>query len=99
MRDKRGSVNLPARNRPCARSARPAGEHTFVIEGSGPSPVDGHFLAGFLEAEGSFGLRPNNGGQSWQCAMSLNLRDDDVEILAELLHLTGLGRLNRVPAR
>jgi hypothetical protein len=60
---------------------------------------DGHFLAGFIEAEGSFAVRPNNGGESWQCSMSLSLRDDDAELLADLARLTGLGVLSAVPAR
>ena len=68
----------------------------FVTTRISVSPADGHFLAGFLEAEGSFGLRLNNGGESWQCQMSLGLRDDDAALLVEMARLTGLGRLNRV---
>jgi hypothetical protein len=79
------------------RSTRP-------FEPASPAPprlttTDGHFLAGFLDAEGYFGLRPNNGGQGWQCWMSLALRDDDAEILVALRRLTSLGRLTQAPAR
>jgi hypothetical protein len=89
-------------------SDRASCEHTFVARFARIlypctrvelSHGDGHFLAGFLEAEGSFGIRLNNGGQSWQCSMSLKLRDDDAELLVSLSRLTGLGRLSSVPAR
>jgi hypothetical protein len=80
------------------RSTRP-------LEPARPAPpprlttTEGHFLAGFLDAEGCFHLRPNNGGTGWQCWMSLALRDDDAEILVALAQLTGLGRLVQAPAR
>lgn len=64
-----------------------------------PSPQDGHFLAGLIDAEGCFQIRPNNGGTAWQCWFSLALRDDDAEVLVELHELTRLGHLQRTPAR
>lgn len=63
------------------------------------SPRDGNFLAGFVEAEGSFQLRPNNGGASWACRFALAVRDDDAELLLELRDLTGLGNVSGIPAR
>src|SRR3954453_15045862 len=76
---------------------------TRPFEPATPAPPlstgDRHFIAGFLDAEGSFDIRPNNGGQNWQCWMSLALRDDDTEILVALRQLTSLGRLFQAPAR
>jgi hypothetical protein len=40
----------------------------------GLSDADGHALAGFLDAEGSFAISPNNGGRTWICQMSAALR-------------------------
>jgi LAGLIDADG endonuclease len=68
---------------------------------SGPptlAPRDGHFLAGFVDAEGSFRLRPNNGGASWSCGFTLVVRDDDGELLLDLRELTGLGNVSSLPA-
>jgi hypothetical protein len=85
-------------------------EHVFVkgnarflatrrLEATPPlAATDGHFLAGFIEAEGSFCVRPNNGGQNWNCSMSLKVRDDDMALIGDLMRLTGLGHINRVPA-
>jgi hypothetical protein len=65
----------------------------------GVDDVDGHALAGFIEAEGSFSIVPNNGGRSWLCGMSLNQRADDADVLCDIVRVTGLGRLYPVPAR
>jgi hypothetical protein len=62
-------------------------------------PRDGHFLAGFIDAEGCFQITANNGGTSWRCGFTLALRDDDAELLVDLQRLTGLGHLTRAPAR
>src|SRR3954447_20445743 len=59
---------------------------------------DGHFLAGFIEAEGCFQITANNGGAAWACVFTLGLRDDDAELLVELHALTGLGHLRPKPA-
>src|SRR3954453_7417317 len=40
---------------------------------------DGHFLAGFIEAEGCFEIRQNNGGVNWSCVFTLVQRDDDLD--------------------
>jgi hypothetical protein len=63
------------------------------------SDVDGHFLAGLLDAEASFLIGPNNGGRNWQCSMNVKLRRDDAPILADLQTRTGIGTLTAVPAR
>jgi hypothetical protein len=65
----------------------------------GVDDVDGHALAGFIEAEGSFSIAANNGGRSWLCGMSLNQRADDADLLCDIARVTGLGRLYAVPAR
>jgi hypothetical protein len=64
---------------------------------SSVSAQDGHFLAGFIEAEGCFQITANNGGTSWCCSFGLAVRDDDAELLVELQSLTGLGNLRRKP--
>ena len=65
----------------------------------GVGELDGHALAGFIEAEGSFGIVPNNRGRTWVCAMTLNQRADDADMLVDIVRVTGLGRLHAVPAR
>jgi len=35
---------------------------------------EGHFIAGFIEGEGHFGIVEANGGQSFRCVMSLRVR-------------------------
>jgi hypothetical protein len=70
-----------------------------VAGAQGVDELDGHALAGFIEAEGSFVISPNNGGRSWLCAMTLNQRADDTDMLLDIVRVTGLGRLHAVPAR
>ena len=70
-----------------------------VADAQGVGDVDGHALAGFIEAEASFDIRPNNGGRSWVCGMTLTQRDDDADMLMDIVRVTGLGRLHQRPAR
>jgi hypothetical protein len=63
------------------------------------SDAIGHFIAGFIEGEGHFGIAEMNGGQSFCCFMSLRVRDDDTALLEWLQATTGLGVLYAVPAR
>jgi LAGLIDADG DNA endonuclease family protein len=65
----------------------------------GLSDHDGHALAGFLDAEGSFTIGPNNGGRTWSCVMSVAVRLDDGDMLTDLARSTGLGRVAAHPAR
>jgi hypothetical protein len=65
----------------------------------GLSDADGHALAGFLDAEGSFAISPNNGGRNWICQMSAAARLDDGGVLTDLCRCTGLGRVYFVRAR
>jgi hypothetical protein len=51
----------------------------------------GHWLAGFIDGEGSFCIVPNRGGYS--AKFQLKLRDDDGAILLEIALRTGMGRL------
>jgi LAGLIDADG DNA endonuclease family protein len=60
----------------------------------GLSPTDGHALAGFVDAEGSFAIQLNNRGCTWACSMSLAVRLDDGDVLTDLARSTGLGRLH-----
>jgi hypothetical protein len=64
-----------------------------------PDGRDGAFLAGLIDAEGSFVISANNGRQNWRCALKLAMRDDDAPVLLALQRSTGLGRLTRVRAR
>jgi hypothetical protein len=70
-----------------------------VADAQGVNDVDGHALAGFIEAEASFDIRPNNGGRSWLCGMTLTQRADDADMLIDIVRVTGLGRLHQRPAR
>jgi hypothetical protein len=69
-----------------------------VADAQGVDDRDGHALAGFIEAEASFGIRSNNGGRSWVCHMTLTQRADDADMLVDIARVTGLGRLFRKPA-
>ena len=71
----------------------------ILAAAQGVDDMDGHALAGFIEAEGSFVIAPNNRGRSWLCAMALNQRADDADMLLDIVRVTGLGRLHAVPAR
>jgi hypothetical protein len=63
------------------------------------SERDGGFAAGLIAGDGSFAIRPNNGGTSWQCLLAMRLRADDTPLLARLCRWSGAGRLAAVPAR
>jgi hypothetical protein len=69
-----------------------------VADAQGVDDRDGHALAGFIEAEASFGIRSNNGGRSWVCHMTLTQRADDADMLLDIARVTGLGGLFRKPA-
>jgi hypothetical protein len=63
------------------------------------SHIDGHFIAGFIEGEAHLAVVEQNGGQSYSCAMTLGVRDDDADLLRWLAARTGLGTVHPVPAR
>jgi hypothetical protein len=63
------------------------------------SDVDGHGLAGFLDAEGSFSVTEQNAGRTYRCACHVAVRDDDRQILAQFQTRTGLGSLRSIPPR
>jgi hypothetical protein len=65
-----------------------------ISAAEGLGDADGHALAGFLDAEGCFQIRPNNRGRTWSCHMSVAVRDDDADLLADLCRVTGLGRIS-----
>jgi hypothetical protein len=67
---------------------------TRLRAAQGLNAFDAHALAGFLDAEGSFGISGNNGGRNWQCAMTVAVRLDDGDVLADLCRSSGLGRLS-----
>ena len=64
----------------------------------GLADADAHALAGFLDAEGCFQIRPNNRGRTWNCHMTVAVRDDDADLLTDLCRVTGLGRVGVKPA-
>src|SRR4051812_9937344 len=64
----------------------------------GLADADAHALAGFLDAEGCFQIRPNNRGRTWSCHMTVAVRDDDAQLLTDLCRVTGLGRVAAKPA-
>jgi hypothetical protein len=70
-----------------------------IAAAQGLSPVDGHALAGFLDAEGSFVIGPNNRGRTWSCCLDVAVRLDDADVLTDLCRVTGLGRVTTRPAR
>src|SRR5205085_12135731 len=63
------------------------------------SDTEGHFVAGFIDGEAHLAIVEQNGGQSYSCAMTLGVRDDDVALLRWLAASTGLGTVNPVSAR
>ena len=65
----------------------------------GLSAFDSHALAGFIDAEGSFVIAPNNRGTTWRCCMTLALRLDDADVLSDLCRSTGLGQISLKRAR
>jgi LAGLIDADG DNA endonuclease family protein len=69
-----------------------------IAAAQGVDDIDGHALAGLIDAEGSFSVRSNNGGRSWVCGMTLVQRADDADVLADIVRVTGIGRLHFNPA-
>jgi LAGLIDADG endonuclease len=63
------------------------------------SEADGGFVAGLIAGDGHFGIRPNNGGTTWQCILAVCQRADDTPLLTELCRWAGAGMLHAVPAR
>jgi LAGLIDADG endonuclease len=70
-----------------------------IGDAEGLADTDGHALAGFLDAEGCFQIRPNNRGRTWSCHMTVAVRDDDADVLTDLCRVTGLGRVAAKPAQ
>ena len=66
-----------------------------------PDDPFGHWLAGFIDGEGSFAIpcHPNRnkhapGQPTYGCAFEIKLRDDDAPVLAEIAEWAGFGRLS-----
>ncbi len=51
----------------------------------------GHWLAGFIAGEGCFKIWQNKNTESYTCRFKLKLRDDDKDILTEIVTLTRIG--------
>jgi hypothetical protein len=82
-------------------SRQPGGEAEILhrlAAAPGLSTGEAHKLAGLLDAEGHLGIVPNN-GDGWRCHCSVNLRDDDRDVLEDFRAKLGIGRLNQVSAR
>jgi hypothetical protein len=80
---------------------RPGGETLIrarLASAPGLTATEAHALAGLIDAEGYLAINPNN-RSGWQCALSINLRDDDRQILVDYREKLGIGTLRRVPAR
>lgn len=58
----------------------------------------GHWLAGFVDGEGHFGIL-SKGAHAYACRFSVSLRSDDLAILEECQQRTGLGSIYRRPQR
>lgn len=81
---------------------RPGGEaaiRTRLAASPGLNHAEAHTLAGLLDGESHLAIVPNNHGSGWRCECSVNLRDDDQEILVNYRTKLGLGHLLSVPAR
>ena len=81
---------------------RPGGEAEIgarVASAPGLSDAEAHTLAGLLDAESHLAIAPNNGGATWRCECSVNLRDDDQDVLVSYRDKLGLGHLTSVAAR
>jgi LAGLIDADG DNA endonuclease family protein len=82
-------------------SRRPGGEvavRARLEAAPGLTSHEGHRLAGLLDGESHLAVAPNN-GDGWRCECSVNLRDDDAEVLAAARRALGIGRVVAVPAR
>jgi hypothetical protein len=78
---------------------RPGGEAAIrsrLAASPGLSDAEAHTLAGFLDAESHLAVIPNNGGATWRCECSVNLRDDDREILVSYRARTPRIKLERL---
>jgi hypothetical protein len=53
----------------------------------------GHWLAGFMDGEGYFGV--HHTGHRYNCRAVLKLRADDYAVLARIREETGVGTLYR----
>jgi hypothetical protein len=57
-------------------------------------PIDfGHWLAGFVDGEGSFEIQAKGRG-GYFCRFVIGLRADDLPVLEEIQRVTGLGRID-----
>jgi hypothetical protein len=53
----------------------------------------GHWLAGFVDGEGCFRVKPNN-VNAFACVFDLHIRADDSEALYEIQRRLGVGRIS-----
>lgn len=83
------------------RTGRPLGSEAAIearlSRAPGLTDLQAHALAGLIDAEGCFRLAKT--GKSLSCNLSVALREDDAEILAFFRSKTGLGHVQRKPAR
>lgn len=80
---------------------RPGGEAEIrarVAAAPGLSAAEAHALAGLLDAECHLAVASNN-GDGWCCTCSVNLRDDDRQVLVDYRAKLGLGHLTSVAAK
>ena len=53
----------------------------------------GHWIAGFIDGEGCFRVHKGKGGSYYSCCFTLKLRDDEEEVLNQIVEETGIGYL------
>ena len=58
-------------------------------------PAFGHWLAGFIDGEGSFTMQSFHGGVDPRPRFSIEVRADDTPIIEEIHRRTGIGKLSR----
>lgn len=77
--------------------------HPHIRNGPRPgaTPADEpflHWLAGFIDGEGTFYIRRNPAG-NYHCSFRLTVRDDDNAIMEEIRDRVGIGTIQWVPKR
>jgi hypothetical protein len=93
----RDNASRRERLRSKATTARRARRHEASVAGrelaNEIDPGFGHWLAGFIDGEGSFIIGQNRSHGGYFCIFRLALRADDREILDEACQRLGLGRV------